>query len=85
MSWTDQAACVDVPTEVFFPVPPRTGGHPDYGPARAICGRCPVRAECLADALHSEPQASGKRYGFVGGMTPGQRSERYHELRTGAA
>lgn len=85
MSWTDRAACVDVPTEVFFPVAPRGCGRVAYEPARKICAGCPVRSECLADALENEPQSNGQRYGFVGGLTPRQRSDRYHELRTGAA
>lgn len=36
--------------------------------AKQICSRCPVRAECLADAL-----ATQDRFGIRGGLTPGER------------
>ncbi len=51
--WRDRAACRGIADpDVFFPVA-------QAGPvlaaqeaiAKAVCGRCPVRAECLAFAL----------------------------------
>ena len=45
-SWRDEAACRGMPLSIFFPAI----GH-DATEARQICGRCPVRAECLEDSL----------------------------------
>ncbi len=42
--------------------------------AKAVCGGCVVRSECLAEALVGLP------YGIAGGLTAAER----HGLRTGA-
>jgi hypothetical protein len=39
--WIDNARCRNGPQEIFFP-----GRGDDLGPARAICARCPVIAQC---------------------------------------
>ena len=44
--WTADAACTTTDPEIFFP--PK-GGTP--GPAKAVCGPCPVLADCLVDAF----------------------------------
>lgn len=67
-AWRARAACVDVDPEAFFPVG-------EAGPvfvaqvaaAKAVCAGCPVRAECLADAL------VGLAYGIAGGLTAEER------------
>jgi WhiB family redox-sensing transcriptional regulator len=41
----------------------------DYGPALAICRRCPARLPCLAWALDTE-----QRHGVWGGTTPTDRA-----------
>lgn len=70
LDWPDRAACAGVPTNVFFPE--RGGRARDcYEEARAICAACPVRWECLDEALSTE--MSGYRAGMVGGLTPEQR------------
>lgn len=46
--WRDSAACAGVDGELFFPEP--RGGRTGWE-AKAICARCPVRAECLDYAL----------------------------------
>lgn len=53
--WWRDAACRDVDVRVFFP---ERGDAFGFSVARAICGRCPVRSECLADAL-SYPDSEG--------------------------
>lgn len=66
--WRARAACVDVDAELFFPVG-------ESGPAveaqvraaKSVCVRCPVIAECLADAL------VGSAYGIAGGLTAEER------------
>jgi WhiB family transcriptional regulator, redox-sensing transcriptional regulator len=81
--WRDRAACrdVDVDAELFFPTA-------EAGPARdaqvaaakAVCARCPVRAECLTEALLRIP------HGIAGGLTEHERRRlRRDHPRTGAA
>jgi hypothetical protein len=50
------AACAGSDPALFFPE------NGDDTAAKAICGRCPVRASCLADAT-----ARGEQYGVWGG------------------
>lgn len=71
--WQERAACIGTPTNVFFPEIEK-GEWRDHvwEPARAICARCPVRAECLAYALPFE-ETTGRRDGMFGGMTPKER------------
>jgi WhiB family redox-sensing transcriptional regulator len=50
--------------------------------ARRICAPCPVREECLAEALAMEGGATAKgRYGIRAGLTGGQRRALYEALR----
>src|SRR6266540_1660977 len=53
--WRDRAACVApaIDPELFFP-------------AKRVCARCPVRVECLADALACMPTHDD---GIRGGLT----------------
>lgn len=64
--WMTQAACLDVDPELFFPVESK-----DTDSAVAICGTCPVRAECLAYAIDLGVE------GVWGGLTQRQRGKRY--------
>ena len=50
-------------TEIFFPV---TAG--EEAEALAVCATCPVRAQCLEQALRD-----GERDGIWGGATPEER------------
>lgn len=69
--WRLFATCQSVDPEIFFP-------SADAGPvyaaqvavAKAICAGCPVRAECLDEALARIP------YGIAGGLTPEERRGR---------
>jgi WhiB family redox-sensing transcriptional regulator len=74
--WEAQAACKPYPLDWFFPVRNngRGGTFHLYDAARTICRQCPVRAECLADALEQETGSGcGYRYGMFGGLTPNER------------
>ncbi|MFF3511568.1 WhiB family transcriptional regulator [Streptomyces sp. NPDC002573] len=64
--WRDRAACAGHDTAIWF----TSNGQSTT--AKQICGRCPVRAECLYDALKTEP--SYHRYGMWGGLTAQQRN-----------
>ena len=72
-SWEMRAACREVVTEVFFPGDASKDPRKWDG-ARAVCGACPVRAECLADALAVEGNRATSRHGMFGGLTPEERA-----------
>lgn len=81
MIWQRRAACIGAPLEAFFP-PASPGMRHLYDAVRPICASCPVRVECLDDAMASED--GGARYGYRGGMSPKLRS-REARLRRVAA
>jgi WhiB family transcriptional regulator, redox-sensing transcriptional regulator len=54
-------ACTAADPDLFFPLPGES-----TAPAKAICGRCPVQAACLAQA-----RARSERYGIWGGVDLG--------------
>lgn len=62
--WREEAACTQTDPEAFFPEPGASAV-----PALRICAVCPVRTECLRDALDRRELAFGVR----GGLTPTQR------------
>ncbi|GAA2546775.1 WhiB family transcriptional regulator [Pseudonocardia hydrocarbonoxydans] len=77
--WRSWAACRDgVDPELFFPVA-------DSGPvaerqvqeAKAVCGGCCVRAECLSFALGALTD------GIAGGLTPAERRRHSRRLAAG--
>jgi WhiB family redox-sensing transcriptional regulator len=70
-AWWDLAVCRDMPGDLFFP-------ESRHGTARAkaICARCPVAGECLADQLGYEratPMA-GHYAGVFGGLSAKERA-----------
>ena len=65
--WWDDAACRPYPTDWWFP----TDRHlNNYEKARTICNDCPVKTECLDDAVTLDD-----RHGMWGGQTPEERRE----------
>src|SRR5690349_20507897 len=72
--WRAHAACRGTEPELFFPAtesgPARAA---QVAAAKAVCARCPVREQCLAEALARIP------YGIAGGLTEYER----RRLRTG--
>lgn len=69
--WVDDAACVGLPLEMFFP--PKGEEQPDIRMIVKMCNGCPVQSECLESALAIEGIAVD-RHGIWGGKTPSQRS-----------
>jgi len=71
LGWQKRATCAGIGQEMFYQEAGRA--QPDVA---AICrDRCPVRRECLTDALeHFGDYASG-RHGCWGGTSPNQREE----------
>lgn len=61
--WRDEALCAQVGQELFFPEQGES-----IGPAKRICGSCPVHVDCLDYAL-----AHDQRYGVWGGLSERER------------
>jgi hypothetical protein len=71
--WRGLAACVGQDTDLFFVTDRSAAGRAIRNQAKTFCNRCPVRAECLYDAL--EHETPGVRpYGIRAGLVAGQRS-----------
>jgi WhiB family transcriptional regulator, redox-sensing transcriptional regulator len=71
-NWRQRALCLDADPSIFHPGAPgdqpEKAGDPAYEPAKRICARCPVRDECLEDAL-----ANRDPWGVRGGLDPWER------------
>ncbi|WP_033292423.1 WhiB family transcriptional regulator [Amycolatopsis jejuensis] len=75
--WLARAACQDEDPELFFPISAIGPGARQVEKAKAVCARCPVRAECLTYALDN-----GLDNGIFGGTTE---LERRKLVRAGSA
>lgn len=64
MEWRENAKCRGLDPEMFAPLP----GSADEGRAKAICWACPVRLECLDEALAEADEDTVR-----GGHTPTER------------
>jgi hypothetical protein len=87
--WTDAAACADYPTPDDFFVEGKRGNHYGDPPLRSrraldaleCCAQCPVRRECLGEALKpvvwQHPKESGhiitRSTGIFGGTVYSER------------
>ena len=65
--WMLRGACRTEDPELFFPISAAGPGLAQVSSAKAVCGRCPVRANCLSYALITRPD------GIWGGTTPRER------------
>jgi len=66
--WRSMAACLGIPTERFFLSKGESSRE-----AKEICGKCPVKAECLDEAVHINPIYD--TYGIYGGMSSRERNK----------
>jgi WhiB family redox-sensing transcriptional regulator len=66
-SWMLSGACRSEDPELFFPISAAGPGLAQVSSAKAVCGRCPVRANCLSYALITQPD------GIWGGTTREER------------
>lgn len=80
-NWRVLAACRSAEPDLFFPAAPaeltggqaeRAGGQAER--AKAFCGTCSVRRECLQFAL-----ATRQPYGVWGGMSEHERHVAHHQ------
>jgi len=51
--WRDQALCLYVDPELFFPVGDKGPARTQAEQAKRVCTECPVRVECLDWALQN--------------------------------
>ena len=65
LAWQDRALCIEADPESFFPPKGNTAG-----PAKRVCARCEVTAECLEFAL-SFPGTED--FGVYGGTSEHER------------
>ena len=72
VSWTDDAVCIGISTDLFF-VDRGEGSSSEMQMIFKMCSGCPVRNECLEEALRVESHY-GTRHGIWGGKTPTQRN-----------
>ncbi|MEU7472081.1 WhiB family transcriptional regulator [Streptomyces sp. NPDC044984] len=68
MDWCEKASCRDVDPDLFFPIGDSGPTLLQIDEAKAVCHRCPVMGECLAQALTADPVE-----GIWGGTTEGER------------
>ena len=71
--WRSLGACASADPDLFFPVSSSGPGQRQEEEAKAFCGRCQVRRQCLAFALATSPA-----HGVWGGTTEDER-RRLHQ------
>lgn len=74
MTWHEYALCRGMDSRIFYPAEVadrdlRVTSIAVYAKARTICMECPVRADCLAEAL----EQGEIHYGMRGGLSPSER------------
>lgn len=74
-AWQDDALCREYPDVNFFP----ERGE-DVAPAKGVCSRCAVRAECADYAIRL-----GERHGIWGGLSGIERRQARSRIRKGHA
>lgn len=72
--WRDRAGCRSENPETFFPDGYTARYITRIQRAKDTCWACPVRLDCLDDALDREGDAAAnRRHGIRGGLDPKQR------------
>lgn len=67
-SWQSQAECIGSDPELFYPERNRSLYRLQVMAAKAICADCPVRTECLDNAIEQSDV-----FGIWGGLTAEER------------
>jgi WhiB family redox-sensing transcriptional regulator len=73
--WRSLGACASADPDLFFPVSSAGAGQRQEEEAKAFCGLCQVRPQCLAFAL-----ATSQAHGVWGGTT-GDERRRWRQAR----
>ncbi|WP_082581201.1 WhiB family transcriptional regulator [Leifsonia sp. Root227] len=66
-NWEEHAACKNRDTELFF----QPLGTSETEKAKRVCATCPVKRQCLTDALQ---YSDSEDFGVLGGLDEKQRS-----------
>ncbi|MGW7790320.1 WhiB family transcriptional regulator [Streptomyces tricolor] len=77
-NWRDHAACRHEDPDLFFPIGTTGPAQVQTEQAKAVCGHCPVREQCLEWAL-----GSGEIIGIWGGTTELERRSLRRRARSG--
>ncbi|WP_405810700.1 WhiB family transcriptional regulator [Streptomyces sp. NBC_00210] len=67
-NWRQDAACVEEDPDLFFPVGSTGPALLQVTEAKSVCGRCPVREQCLEWAIEL-----GQDFGVWGGLDENER------------
>ena len=67
-AWREEAACRQLPTELFFPIGHGARAKAQARLAKQVCEECPVHDQCLEYAL-----CTNARYGVFGGLDEDER------------
>lgn len=78
LTWWDDAACREIGGDSFYPEQGESNAE-----AKRICFRCPVRAECLEEALGHHKTYGG--WGLWGGVTEDERRRMVRDRKKAAA
>lgn len=82
LDWRERAACKGTPLSYWFPHDKDVAaGLPKDDIGKRICSTCPVRMECLAEALREEAADSTYRVGIRGGLIPAERLRLARKIR----
>ena len=81
-AWAESALCAQADPDAWFP---GRGQHVAARRAIQVCGRCPVRAECLELALSGADSWGGIVHGVWGGTTPNERIQLRRQRKETAA
>lgn len=92
-TWIAQSACAGDDPRLFFPEDVEARYRTEAADAaRAICATCPVRTDCLEDAMRTEVPHHGHgvltaahRHGIRGGLDGEQREAEQRRRNGGAA
>ncbi|MBO0786302.1 MAG: WhiB family transcriptional regulator [Actinobacteria bacterium] len=71
--WWARAACRSADPELFFPISALGPSLDQVAAAKAVCGDCRVRQECLSFAL-----STGQVHGVWGGLSADERRGMRH-------
>jgi WhiB family redox-sensing transcriptional regulator len=70
VDWLRRARCIGIDPELFFPVGSTGQALVQIEAAKAVCGVCPVRIDCLEWSL-----ATGQESGVWGGASEEERRD----------
>lgn len=80
--WAERALCAQADPDAWFP---EKGQRDLAATATRICGRCPVRTQCLDYALSGADTWKGITTGIWGGTTPQERVQLRRQRKAVAA